>query len=482
MLEISLLIAGILIGGLCTGLVVSTRLNSRHNQEILQLQSEHYNRLNEAEGRVRASEAVIGELRSQIQQKEAENGQLRVALDEEGKKAIEAATRLEESQRQLEASFKGIEEQKRLLEAMREELSDLFKVHASEALKGNNEAFLSLAREHLGKVIAETKGSLGEHKQAIDGAIRPLQDMLKRYEEQLQKIENERSERFGALSQHIRALSTMQEQLQKETSNLVNVLRRPQVSGSWGELGLRRVVELAGMTGHCHFFEQASVSTDTGRLRPDMLVRLPNNRIIVVDVKAPVDAYLKAVSMVSEEERNRAMAGYIQQVREHIKALSSKAYWDQFEQSPEIVVMYMPGESFFSAALENDPKLIEDAASKKVILSTPTTLIALLKAIAYGWQQDSLAKSAREISSLGKELYERFSVVVEHLSDLGNALKKAVEAYNKGVSSMQTRLIPSFKRFKDLGVSTQKEIKDLPEINNSITNTGYLLPGLDDPK
>jgi DNA recombination protein RmuC len=426
------------------------------------------------QGRMMSAEAVIAELRPQIQQKEAEISNIRDDLDAERKQKIETVTRLEEAQKRLEDSYKNLEEQKALIEVMKTELTDTFRAHASAALKSSNEDFLKLASEHLGKILAETKGKLGEHKEAIDGTIKPLQDILKRYEQQIKEIEESRHKSFGSLSEQLRSLSSMQEQLQKETNNLVTVLRRPKVSGSWGEIGLRRVAELAGMTAYCDFYEQESVSTETGRLRPDMVVRLPNGREIVVDAKAPVDAYLNAVSASSEEERKKAIANYITQVRNHMNTLGSKAYWDQFRQSPEIVVMYLPGESFFSAALEHDHKLIEDGSAKKVILSTPTTFIALLKAIAYGWQQDQITKSAQEISSLGKELYERFAIVIEHFSKTGAAINNAVRSYNEGARSMESRLMPSIRKIKELGVSSPKEITTLPEIEQTTRGMEHL--------
>jgi DNA recombination protein RmuC len=467
--SIIFLIIGLIIGGAAVWFFASSRLHANYSRQIADI-----------EGRAKGAEAIVNELRQQVQQKESETNQIRSELDNERQRRIETTTRLDEAQKRLEDSYKNLEEQKTLIEVMKTELTDTFKAHASAALKSSNEDFLKLASEHLGKILAETKGKLGEHKEAIDGTIRPLQEMLKRYEEQIQQIEKNRHESFGSLAQQIRTLSSMQEQLQKETSNLVTVLRRPKVSGSWGEIGLRRVVELAGMTAYCDFYEQESVSTDTGRLRPDMIVRLPNGREIVVDAKAPVDAYLNAVSASSEEERKKAISNYISQIRNHMAALGSKAYWDQFKQSPEIVVMYLPGESFFSAALEHDHKLIEDGSAKRVIVSTPTTFIALLKAIAYGWQQEQVAKSAREISSLGKELYERFSIVLEHFSKTGLALRKAVESYNEGVRSMESRLIPSIRKFKELGVSSQKDVVAPPEISQGTKNIEHLALEFDD--
>lgn len=466
-MEIIFLVIGLVIGGAVVWFIAMARLKGRFSQQLSQVQTDYLRQIAEVEGRAKGAEAVVNELRQQVQQRESDINQIRTELDRERQQRVETVTRLGEAQ-------KNLEEQKAMIELMKAELTDTFRAHASAALKSSNEDFLKLASEHLGKILAETKGKLGEHKEALDGTIRPLQEMLKRYEEQIQLIEKQRHESFGSLAQQIRTLSSMQEQLQKETSNLVTVLRRPKVSGSWGEIGLRRVVELAGMTAYCDFYEQESVSTDTGRLRPDMIVRLPNGREIVVDAKAPVDAYLNAVSASSEEERKKAIASYISQIRNHMAMLSSKAYWDQFKQSPEMVIMYLPGESFFSAALEHDHKLIEDGSTKRVIISTPTTFIALLKAIAYGWQQEQITKSAQEISNLGKELYERFSIVLEHFSKTGLAIRKAVESYNEGVRSMESRLIPSIRRFKELGVSTQKDIVSPPEISQSIKNIDHL--------
>lgn len=467
MVEIIFLVAGLIVGGITIWFVAKSFLQGDYSQKISQLQSDYSVKFVEIEGRAKGAEAVVNELRQQIQQKESDINQIRIELDNERQQRIETATQLKEAQ-------KNLEEQKTLIEVMKTELADTFKAHASAALKSSNEDFLRLASEHLGKILAETKGKLGEHKEALDGTIKPLQEMLKRYEEQIQQIEKHRHESFGSLVQQIRSLSSMQEQLQKETNNLVTVLRRPKVSGSWGEIGLRRVVELAGMTAYCDFYEQESVSTDTGRLRPDMIVRLPNGREIVVDAKAPVDAYMNAVSASSEEERKKAMSNYTSQIRNHMAILSSKAYWDQFKQSPEIVVMYLPGESFFSAALEYDHKLIEDGSAKKVILSTPTTFIALLKAIAYGWQQEQIARSAQEISNHGKVLYERFSIVLEHLLKMGISIKKAVEHYNEGVRSIESRLIPSLRKFKELGISSQKDIQPPQEISHGIKNIEHL--------
>ncbi|MGO9378718.1 MAG: DNA recombination protein RmuC [Dissulfurispiraceae bacterium] len=474
MTEVVLALVGLVVGGAGVYLILSSRFKIISTKEVSSLQAIHANELRDIDGRAKGAEALVTELRLQLREAESEKGSLRSELNIERQQRIETSTRLEESYKRLEDSYKNLDEQKALFEVMKKEMSDTFNVLSSAALKSSSEDFLRLAAEHLGKVLVDTKGKLGEHHAAIDATVKPLQELLKRYEQQIKEIEESRHKSFGSLSEQIRSLSSMQERLQEETKNLVTALRRPKVSGSWGEIGLRRVAELAGMTAYCDFYEQESVSAEVGKLRPDMIVRLPNGREIVVDAKAPVDAYLTAMSAQTEAERKKGIVNYILQIRNHMNSLSSKSYWDQFPQSPELVVMYLPGESFFSAALEHDPKLIEDGSMKKVILATPTTFIALLKAVAYGWQQEQVTKSAQEINRLGKELYERFSIVIEHFARTGVAMGKAVESYNEGVRSMETRLIPSIRKFKDLGISSAKEAVSPEEIGQTAKNVDHL--------
>lgn len=481
MKELLLISAGLLIGGIAAWFIAGARRQSELVRRTAELQTNYAGQIATLEGKAKSAEAVVGELRQQMQQKERELSLLRNELDGERHQRVETATRLEESHKRLEDSYKSLEQQKELIEVMKKEIIDTFSVLSSAALKSSSEDFLRLASESLGKVVAETKGKLGEHQAAMDGTIKPLQEMLKRYEQQLRDIEESRHKTYGSLSEQLKSLSSMHERLQKETNNLVTALSRPKVSGSWGELGLRRVVELAGMTAYCDFYEQESVSTESGRLRPDMIVRLPNGREIVIDAKAPVEAYMGVVSAATEEERKKALASYVANVRTHMNALSSKSYWDQFARSPEIVVMYLPGESFFSAAIEYDHRLIEDGSAKRVVLATPTTCIALLKAIAYGWQQEQVTKSAQEISKLGKDLYERFSIMLEHYAKTGLAIRKAVESYNEGVRSVESRLIPSIKKFKELGVSSAKEIIPPAEIPQTAKSIEHLSLEFTDP-
>jgi len=474
MTEALFTVLGILIGSAVAYLVLSSRFKVVSAREMSAKQAQHSDEIRNVEGRAKAAEALTEELRQQMRESESDRSRLRAELDTERQQRVETSTRLEESYKRLEDSYRNLDEQKALFEVMKKEMSDTFNALSSAALKSSSEDFLRLASEHLGKVVIDTKGKLGEHHAAIDATVKPLQELLKRYEQQIRDIEESRHKSFGSLSEQIRSLSSMQERLQQETKNLVTVLRRPKTSGSWGEIGLRRVAELAGMTAYCDFYEQESVSAETGKLRPDMIVRLPNGREIIVDAKAPVDAYLNALSAPTDDERKKGISNYVAQIRNHMNSLSSKSYWDQFPRSPELVVMYLPGESFFSSALEHDPKLIEDGSMKKVVLATPTTFIALLKAIAYGWQQEQITKSAQEINKLGKELYERFSIVLDHFSKTGAAMRKAVDSYNEGVRSLETRLIPSIRKFKDLGVSSAKETASLEEIGQTAKTIDHL--------
>jgi len=455
-IDIIVFVAGFAAGGILLWAV--TRLAAQ--KEILSQTDEIRRglsaRVAELEGRARYAEGQMDQLKRQLEQSESELTGLRQALDGERAQAVESQTRLDEAARSLER-------QREIIEVMKTEMTDTFRAQAAAALESSNRSFLELASENMGRILEQTKGRLGEHQAGLEGTIKPLQEVLRRYEEQLREMEKTRAEQTWSLSQQIRALSELNESLQRETSSLSTALRKPQVSGSWGQMSLRRAAELAGMAPWCDFYEQVTVDTESGKLRPDMIVRLPNGRIIVIDAKAPVDAFLNAIQAPTEEDRRKAFAGYVSAVRGHMNGLGSKAYWDQFEESPELVVMYLPGETFFSAAIENDPNLIEDGSLKKVILATPTTLIALLKAVAYGWQQEQVASGAREVNRLGRELYERFSVVAEHFAKAGASLTKAVEAHNDAVRSIETRLMPSFRRFRELGAATSRELPESVE-------------------
>ncbi len=452
------IIVGLVIGGVTVWILASSRLKWFYTKQIADIQMAYSKQLTDVEGKTKYAEAQVGELRQQLQKRDAEMTQTRNELDGERHSKVEAITK-------LEAAQKSFEEQKALIEAMKTEMTDTFNALSSAALKSSSEDFLRLASEHLGKVVEETKGKLGEHQTAMTGMINPLSDALKRYEEQIKVMEEGRHKAYGSLSEQLRALASTHENLQKETSNLVSALRKPQVRGRWGEMQLRRVAELSGMSMHCDFTEQQSVDTEKGRIRPDMVVHLPMERDIVVDSKVSLEAYLDAISASTEEERKTKMEKHAQQVRAHMAKLASKDYWSQFSQSPEFVVLFIPGESFLSAAVEVDNTLIEDGIQKRVIISTPTTFIALLRAIAYGWRQEQITKNAQEISLLGKELYERMKTLAKYFDDLGLAIGKSMDTYNKIIGSMESRVLPSVRKFKELGVTGADEIPTLDQID-----------------
>ncbi|MEO0350580.1 MAG: DNA recombination protein RmuC [Cyanobacteria bacterium P01_A01_bin.15] len=346
-------------------------------------------------------------------------------------------------------------------ERLQERMVDAFKVLSAEALQTNNAAFLDLAQAKLGQFQTQSQSDLQQRQQAIDSLVQPLRFSLSKVETYLQDLERDRLSTYSQLSEQITQLATGQLRLQTETANLTKALRAPNVRGRWGEIQLKRVVEIAGMVEHCDFTQQVA----SGSLRPDMVVQLPQQRRIVVDAKAPLAAYLEALDMTDETRRLVKLKEHAQQVRRHIQQLGQKAYWDQFRPSPEFVVLFLPGEIFFSAALEQDPGLIEIGIAQRVILATPTTLIALLKAVAYGWQQDAVTENAQQISDLGKELYERMRIFTGHLQKMRRGLDSTVDTFNKAVGSLESRVLVSARKFKSLGAGTGDELDTIEPID-----------------
>lgn len=440
------LLAGLILGALAAGLWLSTRLRSQFHVQLFG-----------AAERAQRAEALAEELRRQEEADHLELDRLRRELTDISRARAVAETQAAEA-------AKHVEEQKALLAQARHELAESFQALSGEALKQNNEAFLNLAKTSFQTLHAEAKGDLAQRQQAIDELVKPLSETLHRYDEQLRQLEQSRQAAYGGLDQHLKSLADTQQRLQQETGNLVNALRAPAVRGRWGEITLKRVAELAGMVAHCDFLEQESVMGDDGRLRPDMIVQLPGGRQIVVDAKTVLAGYLEAYEATDDEHRVEGLRRHAAQVRLRINDLSVKAYWSQFHQAPEFVVLFLPGEQFLGAALEQDPRLIEDGFAQGVVLATPTTLMALLRAVAYGWRQERLTAHAEEAGRLGKDLYERMAILAEHLNDVGLSLGKSVVAYNKAVGSLETRILPAARRFKELGVSSEKEIPSLDPV------------------
>lgn len=372
---------------------------------------------------------------------------------------------LEVARSHLQSQAALEQEQAVAIERAQERLKSVFDELASTSLRSNSELFLKLARENLGQQHLQAAHSLKEREQAIETLLKPIQEALKRTETQITTIEKDRHEAFGAIRQHLESVNQSQSALQRETRNLVNALRRPEVRGQWGELSLRRLVELAGMMPHCDFTEQVHTDSDEGALRPDLIVHMPDGRDLVVDVKTPLDAYLEAVDAPNDEVRAAALHRHSQLVAERVRELASKAYWSQFEKSPDFVILFIPGDQFLAAALNEKPGLLDEAIRQGVILATPTSFIAMLKAIAYGWRQQSLAQNAAVIRDLGEELFKRLSVFGGHFSKLRSALNRSVEAYNDAVGSLERQVLPAARRFPELGLQTDRAIEVLEPID-----------------
>ena len=355
-----------------------------------------------------------------------------------------------------------------LLDQARFQLADTFSQLSNAALNQNNEQFLKLAEENLKRYQSEAKADLQTREQAIEQLVKPINDALTKTSQQITDIEKERQQAFGQIHSTIRHMHEGQQSLKQETQNLVQALRRPEVRGQWGEMTLRRLAELSGMIAHCDFYEQPSQATETGRIRPDMIVRLPENREIIVDAKTPLDAYLSAIQTTDDVIKSKELRRHVNAIRQHAKALAAKNYWAEYSQSPEFVVLFIPGEHFLSAALELEPELLEETMQSNIILATPSNFIAILRAVSYGWKQQALTENAMIIRDLGETLYKRLSVFSGHLGKLGNSLNSSVEHFNKTVGSLERQVLPSGRRFLNMGIRAKEPLDPISPIDTQV--------------